>query len=483
LLLLLVGMFPGTAAAAPVVVMEPGGHVRAGDDPFLAANAAELAPATGTPRASRALHGPRSGSAHQADSGRTVYGELAKMLHSRALSSADYHRYTASFTAALRAVRRLGGTRAAELQSIVSNLHAIAANGLLTPSRLPALFLTLDRNRQWWTTGSLLSSGQRVEFAGSELVWEYYAGQGIELQPLGSFGKADGFYTGGRSYYPRLKHILAELIPLAAKRGGGSTWEYYFSFGGGTPPWTSAMSQGTALEALTRGYKAFHDRSYLDVARAALPIFHASPPLGVSVRTGRGVRYVLYSFAPGSRVINGFLQTLIGLVDYARASGNQEARKLFEAGDAEARAEVPGYDTGAWSLYEPGQEDSLDYHNLVTGFLHQLCARTSGRVYCTTASHFDSYLKTPPALRMLTQSVPRHAGTSIRFWLSKASHVGIVVVYKGTTVFLTSADFSYGVSSFSIPPLAHKGSYTVRLAATDLAGNFHRIIGAVAASG
>src|SRR5207302_1869253 len=109
----------------------------------------------------------------------------------------------------------------------------------------------------------------------------------------------------------------------------------------------------------------------------------------------------------------------------------QEARRLFQAGDAEARAEVPGYDTGAWSLYEPGQEDSLEYHNLVTGFLHQLCARTGASAYCTTASHFGSYLKTPPALRMLTQRVRRNIATSIRFWLSKASHVGIVVVYKG----------------------------------------------------
>ena len=57
--------------------------------------------------------------------------------------------------------------------------------------------MTVDANRQWWTTGPLLSSGQRVEFAGSQLVWEYYPGQGIQLQVLGTFGKADGLYTGG----------------------------------------------------------------------------------------------------------------------------------------------------------------------------------------------------------------------------------------------------------------------------------------------
>jgi hypothetical protein len=92
-------------------------------------------------------------------------------------------------------------------------------------------------------------------------------------------------------------------------------------------------------------------------------------------------------------VINGFLQTLIGLYDYAQASGNATAAALFRAGDAEARAEVPRYDTGAWSLYEPGQQDTLDYHILVTGFLHALCDRVHAPVYCTTAAHFDRYLK------------------------------------------------------------------------------------------
>jgi hypothetical protein len=371
---------------------------------------------------------------------------------------------------------RLGGTAGVEFGAVIQNLHAIAAAGLLTPSRLPALFTTLDRNRQWWTTGPMLSSGQRVEFSGSELVWEYYPGQGIELQMLGNFGKADGLYTAGSSHYGRMRHLLSELIPLAARRGGGLTWEYYFNFGGGSPPWTSSMSQGTALEALTRAFHAFHDRRYLSLGHRALPIFSAGPPLGVSVRTARGRRYLLYSFDPGQAVINGFLQTLIGLFDYARASGDRRAARLFSTGDAEARHELPSYDTGSWSLYQPGEEDSLDYHTLVTGFLHELCSRTGAPVYCRTASHFDAYLKAPPDLQLLTHSLPLGSASRVRFTVSKSSHVGIVVVWSGQNVFLTSADFTGGTHSFAIPPLHHQSDYTIRLAATDLAGNFSRIV-------
>ena len=158
--------------------------------------------------------------------------------------------------AALSSERRLRGTRATELEAVIENLHNIAVAGKLTPGRLPALFLTLDMNRQWWTTGPLLSSGQYVQFSGSQLVWEYYAGQGIELQVLATFGKADGLYTGGPSDYAQMESVLSQIIPLAVNRAGGLVWEYYFRFDGGVPPWTSAMSQGTGIEALTRAYQA-----------------------------------------------------------------------------------------------------------------------------------------------------------------------------------------------------------------------------------
>jgi hypothetical protein len=279
-----------------------------------------------------------------------------------------------------------------------------------------------------------------------------------------------------------MRELLSEMIPLAVQRGRGIAWEYYFHFDGGSPPWVSAMAQGTGIEALTRAAKAFGRAApYLQVAQRALGIFTAPPPGGVVVPARHGARYLQYSFAPGMDILNAFLQSLIGLYDYAHMSGNAEARRLFAAGDAQARAELPSFDTGAWSLYQPGIEDTLDYHQLVTGFLDQLCSKTGASAYCRTAQHFHAYLKTPPALQLLTVRSPARSGFSLRFHLSKASHVGIVVLRGQSTVFSTSGDFSYGVASFSVPSLS-AGTYTVRLAATDLAGNFNRIVGTLQVS-
>jgi hypothetical protein len=146
-------------------------------------------------------------------------------------------------------------------------------------------------------------------------------------------------------------------------------------------------------------------------------------------------------------------------------------------------AEVPSFDTGAWSLYQPGIEDDLSYHELVTGFLQQLCTMTAAPVYCTTAQHFQAYLHIPPVLQQLTATGRKGHPITLGFRLSKVSHVGVTITQGASTTFLTSASFPYGTHSFTVPALRRPGSYGVRLAATDLAGNFTAVNGTLRVTG
>jgi hypothetical protein len=375
------------AHAAPVLVLHGNGQITVRNDP-------PTLTLTPKPPPVFRSHATRS----RAASARTVPSELAKLRRLHRISNASYQKYVGILNAAGSTVRRLGGTPRRELQAVINNLYHMAAAGSLTPNRLPVLFLTLDRNRQWWARGRVPGDGAIVSFSGSALDWEYYPGQGIEFQPLATFGKAQWWFAHGRQYYSQGRSLMSELIPLASRRAGGLTWEYYFYFDGGVPPWTSAMSQGTALQALADGYKAVGDRSYLSLGVSALPVFTRRPSIGVGVPTAIGIRYVQYTFdaSRNDEIINAFLQALIGLGTFAQISGNQLAQHLFSAGNAEAKAEVPSFDTGRWSLYQPGQLDSLSYHQLVTGFLQKLCSMTHAQVYCTTASHFQAYSNHPP---------------------------------------------------------------------------------------
>ena len=308
--------------------------------------------------------------------GPTVYGTLQSLNRSGALSAETYSEDSATYTGALVAVKHLSGTRRAELESVIANVQQIAAAGELIPSRLPAVMLTLENNVQWWSHEALPAADQHVSVPGSHLVWEYYPGQGIEIQWLATFGEANGYYDNGHEN-TQLREVLEEAIPLATQRAGGIAWEYLFHFDGGAPPWTSGLSQGTALQALSRAYVRLKEPAFLTAAKQALGIFQTPPPAGVRVAQPAGTLYAEYTYAPTDRILNGFIQALNGLYEYAKLTGDPLGRQLFETGDAEARAITPSYDTGAWSKYDQYAESNLNYHELLTEFLQSLCRRTA----------------------------------------------------------------------------------------------------------
>jgi hypothetical protein len=454
-----------TASADEVLVLGIDGKLRALDDKAL--------PSMTMP-APRHRAGAVATAAHKARKRPTVTGALKRLRDAGAITPEACAARRAAYLDARREAKRLHGTGRAEMTAVVRTLEDIAARRKLTASRLNALWMTLERNLQLWSTGASLGAGQRMEFAGSELVWQYYPGQGLQLQMLGNFGKLNGLWGG--QYNARLATMLDELLPLAAERAGGVAWEYYFTFDGGRPPWVSGMAEGTAVQALARAARRLHRQAgVLPTARRALAIFRKRTPTGVRVPSEHGDHYAIYSFAPRLRVINAFIQSLVGLYDYTRWSKDPAGMELFRAAEPEARVETPLYDTGAWSLYARGStsyESSLSYHDLLRGFLANLCERTRIDVYCTTAHHFAAYERTPPTLTVHPARLRGGRYGRVRFELSKISNVTLTITRAGKVV--ESRPFGavgYGRRSFGWKVPRRRGTYDVRLSATDLAGN------------
>jgi D-glucuronyl C5-epimerase C-terminus len=190
----------------------------------------------------------------------------------------------------------------------------------------------------------------------------------------------------------------------------------------------------------------------------------------------KGDHYALYSFAPRFRVINGFAQALVGLFDYATLSGDPRGLALFEAGDREARRELPAFDTGAWSLYSRGsltRESDLGYHDLLRGFLRNLCRRTSADVYCSTAERFLEYKELPPEIDVRERTLRGGRDGRVRFTLSKISSVSLRITRGDSVVEARPfGNVGYGSRSFAWDDVPRRaGEYTVELSATDLTGN------------
>jgi D-glucuronyl C5-epimerase C-terminus len=463
------GASPAAAASAgqlhPVLVLKDG-RVSVERERFLGPTSV---PGRAAPTASR----PRAVAAaakKKPPKGRATHLAIDKLLADGAIDQPTRDTRQASLRQTLRVYKALRGTRQIELGAVIDNADAIAAAGALTASRLNAVFATLEANATWWNEGSIPASGARISVNGSPVIWQYYRGQGIELQMLANFGKANALRSGKKK--TALRQLLDQLVPLAADRGGWPAFEYYFKFGGGKPPWTSSISQATAVQALARAGQLLADPSLTALAQQGLAAFEQPPPAGVREDTPSGPFYLIYSFAPNLLVINAHLQALVALYDVAQITGDPRALTLFQQGDAEAQAVLPGYDTGAWSMYDQNHESDLNYHDLVTTFLQNLCKRTATPVYCDTATRFKAYRETAPTSSPATRAIRAGKAAKLAFSVDKVSRVGVTVLDDtGRTVFATSAVVGHGRRSYTWSQPAAPGVYTLRVGATDLAGN------------
>ena len=427
------------------------------------------------PHRRAAQHGKARLAAH-----RTALSELRR-LHARGrIDDAEYDARRRTYHQAKRAARKLSGTRQREMRAVIAIVNGIAARGRLTPSRLAPLWLTLDRNREWWTTAPWIpSSGERVSFSDDELVWQYYPGSGLQIQWLGTFGKLNALIKSrSQAKVDEASAMVDQILPLASWRAGGWAWEYEFPFDGGAPPWTSSLSQGTGLQALARSAQRLgRQADILPIIERGITIFETRTPRGVRVPTADGgAHYAQYSFARRLRILNGFVQSLVGLFDYATITGDQTALTLFRAGEQEAEREVPEYDTGAWSLYSRGSsthESDLSYHVLLRDFLSNLCDRTQVPVFCDTAQRFTDDLTTPPVVTVPAGQRPRARRWShLRLHLDKMSAVTVKVMRGDATVLSRYlGTIAYGDHSIGYTAPRRAGAYDVQVTARDLAGN------------
>jgi hypothetical protein len=123
-------------------------------------------------------------------------------------------------------------------------------------------------------------------------------------------------------------------------------------------------------------------------------------------------------------------------------------------------------------MYDQDHESDLSYHNLVTGFLRNLCTRTGAPIYCSTAANFKADLKSTPAVTLGSQKIRTGVPAKLTFALDKISRVALVVRdASARIVFSTSAVVGRGSHFYDWSRPAAAGSYQITATATDLAGN------------
>lgn len=128
-------------------------------------------------------------------------------------------------------------------------------------------------------------------------------------------------------------------------------------------PWAASMVQGWAAALFMRAYQldgpGGGDERFLDAARRTTGLFFVPVQDGGVLDTlPNGLPFYEKYPMPGQvrHVFNGYMSSLFGLYDLARADDNATARELFERGMATLSDErtLHAYDNGYSTLYDLG---------------------------------------------------------------------------------------------------------------------------------
>jgi D-glucuronyl C5-epimerase C-terminus len=382
------------------------------------------------------------------------------------LDPEDADGYRATLTRAYSIWGKLPEARAHELEGVIRDVAA-QWRAYNRPRAL-ALFSMLEFNADHFVAGGVVPAGRDLQDE-EGVVYRAFPNHGLQFHPLANFAKLNSYLGANRLDEAGL--LGTALIARGVPTGDSLAWEYGFPFGSGRAPWTSGMAQAVAAQAFARAQAKLSDPTFAAAARKA---FHAIP--GKLVRTlPEGLFIRLYSFSDLA-VLNAHLQAVVSLEDYALALEDPDGLGLAGQLRATAAALLPKFDTGAWTLYALGaNESTLDYQRYVVSLLKRIGARNNDPFWTDYGNRFAAYEDVPPTLAPGAPgpaAYPRPVdgfrdNAAVTFTLSKISRVTVQVGSARLTLLVGRGRNTIEVYPGKVPP----GSYPVSVRAVDLAGN------------
>jgi len=398
---------------------------------------------------------------------------LSQALARAGVPAAERQSYLQTNAQARTLATRRGGAVGAELRAVIRSSTAIAKRPSSSPALIGIAFRELRGNVAYLGSRGLPAVGTRVRIDG--LVFERYAGQGLRIQPLGTYW---AIYEPGAGIAAEggVSKALDSALGIALPQGESLTLPYLFTWSGAAPPWYSAMAEGMAASAALRTWGITGDDDQLD---AALRFGNATLDRAVPGAEG-GLWFPLYAFRPSYRVLNGHLQALIAIGQLAEATGDPDLGGAFDRGVRTTVAVLPRYDTGGWGRYAPGQDSPVKYMTLMRDQLRELGEMTGDASLTAMGDRFARDLVTPPVVAG-PERAPRPVrlrpgakpGVSIAVRRDKPVRLTVRVLTlngKATKAPVTSVSLSSGSSRVRIALPRRKGAYRLVATATDWTG-------------
>jgi len=198
--------------------------------------------------------------------------------------------------------------------------------------------------------------------------------------------------TKNPAFLDRAEVNATFLINHAVSRDGALYFPYRFTWDlFGNPkdriraPWFSALSQATALALFVRLYAFTGDQRWRTAADSSFATFEkrrsARQPWIVFVSRWHKRPYLWleeYPKNPPTQVLNGHMYSLVGIYEYATATGSAAAMHVFDGGATTIRHQADRFRVpGGISYYSLRVHDQYaSYHCIHVGLLKKLARMT-----------------------------------------------------------------------------------------------------------
>jgi len=116
-------------------------------------------------------------------------------------------------------------------------------------------------------------------------------------------------------------------------------------------PWKSAMAQSRAISVLLRAHSLTGDERYLNSAKRAFDTM-LDRESDISCVLSGGRFYLEYPSIKPPKVLNGFMFSIFGIIDFAHFTGDERAHKILNDCLYSLSNILKDYDTGKWTTYD-----------------------------------------------------------------------------------------------------------------------------------
>ncbi len=237
------------------------------------------------------------------------------------------------------------------------------------------------------------------------LVWFYYTGTGFYFQPVTTVQQLVYLIDAPGVATDTLLKTGEALWRYAVWHDGEGKhfprWEYEFPwYASGaiwlTPPWESAMAQGTVMELFTELYRRTADPVWKQRAYEAFRSFQVSMDAGGARMPDTTHGYWWEEYHPRVMVFNGSVKALITLGDFEQTMGDTLAERLYRRGVEAVKFYTPRYDLGYWTYYSlTGYLATRGYHAYHVQLLDALYAQNGDPWFKEVADRWRAYVPPP----------------------------------------------------------------------------------------